>query len=304
MRFIRGAAFGAVVVLVAAAVSSAQAQQVVIEDRFAEVNGIKLHYLFAGKGDPVILIHGYAENSHMWRPLMVELAKTHAVVAPDLRGFGQSSKPDGGYDKKTLAQDVHALAMKLGYKQVQVVGHDIGLMVAYAYAAQYPTEVKRIALLDAFLPGVGDWTTVWLMNDLWHFHFYGPTPLKLVDRRERIYFEHFWNDFAANPNHSVSEADRQFYTASYSQPGAMRAGFEVFHAFPQDAKDFAQFSQTKLSIPMLVLTGEKASGEFLIVQGKLVDDNVEGVVIKGSGHWLMEEAPDQVIPKLLAFLNQ
>ena len=275
-----------------------------IEDRFANVNGVRLHYLTAGKGDPVVLLHGYAENSHMWRPLIAELAKTHTVIAPDLRGFGQSSKPVTGYDKKTMAQDIHALVLSIGYQRETVVGHDIGLMVAYAYAAQYPTEVDRIVLMDAFLPGVGDWKTVWLLRDLWHFHFYGETPLKLVAGRERIYFEHFWNDFAADRNHSVPEADRQFYARSYAQPGAMRAGFEVFRNFEQDAKDFAQFAETKLTMPMLVLTGEKASGEFLIQQARLVDTNVEGVVIKGKGHWLMEEAPEQVIPRLVAFINK
>ena len=275
-----------------------------IEDRFAEVNGVRLHYLVAGTGNPVILLHGYAENSHMWRPLMVQLAKSHTVIAPDLRGFGQSSKPMTGYDKKTMAQDVHALAQSLGYQHEVVVGHDIGLMVAYAYAAQYPNEVDRIVLMDAFLPGVGDWTTVWLLRDLWHFHFYGETPLKLVAGRERIYFEHFWNDFAADPKHSVSETDRRFYARSYAQPGAMRAGFEVFRSFEQDAKDFADLARTKLTTPMLVLTGEKASGEFLIEQARLVDTNVEGVVIKGKGHWLMDEAPQEVIPRLVAFINK
>ncbi len=281
----------------------AQAQKR-IDDRFATVNGVRLHYLIAGKGDPLILLHGYAENSHMWRPLMVELAKSHTVVAPDLRGFGRSAKPLSGYDKKTMAQDVHALAVSLGYHRTIVVGHDIGLMVAYAYAAQYRTEVDRIVLMDAFLPGVGDWKSVWLLRDLWHFHFYGVTPLKLVAGRERIYFEHFWNDFAADPKHSVPEADRGFYAAAYAQPGAMRAGFEVFRAFEQDAKDFAQFAETKLTMPMLVLAGEKASGNFLIEQGRLVDSDVQGVVIKGSGHWLMEEAPHQVIPQLVAFINK
>lgn len=203
-----------------------------------------------------------------------------------------------------MAQDIHALATSLGYRHEIIVGHDIGLMVAYAYAAQYPTEVDRIVLMDAFLPGVGDWKTVWLLRDLWHFHFYGETPLKLVAGRERIYFEHFWNDFAADPKHSVPEADRRFYAAAYAQPGAMRAGFEVFRAFEQDAKDFAELAQTKLTMPMLVLTGEKASGSFLIEQARLVDTNVEGVVIKGSGHWLMEEAPSQVMPKLVAFINK
>jgi pimeloyl-ACP methyl ester carboxylesterase len=285
-------------------VAGQTAESISVQHRFAEVNGIKMHYLSAGKGDPVILMHGYAETSHMWRPLMVELSKTHTVIAPDLRGFGQTSKAGSGYTKKAMAQDVHALAVSLGYQREAIVGHDIGLMVAYAYAAQYPTEVTRIALMDAFLPGVGDWKNVWLLQDLWHFHFYGETPLKLVAGRERIYLDHFWNDFAADRKHSLSEADRQFYTKAYAQPGAMRASFEVFHAFPQDAEDLAKLAQSKLTVPMLVLTGEKASGEFLIQQARMVDTNVEGVVIKGSGHWLMEEARDQVIPKLVAFLNQ
>jgi len=272
-----------------------------IDTRFADVNGTRLHYLSAGTGDPVLLLHGYAQTSHMWRPLIGKLASTHAVIAPDLRGFGESAKPDAGYDKKTMAQDVHALAASLGHRRAAVVGHDIGLMVAYAYAAQYPTEVERICLMDAFLPGVGDWKSVWLLRDLWHFHFYGKTPLALVEGRERIYFEHFWNDFAADPAHSVSEADRRFYAAAYAQPGGMRAGFEVFRAFAQDAADFAGFAATKLTMPMLVLSGEKAGGQFLIDQARLVADNVEGVIIKGSGHWLIDEAPDQVIPRLVAF---
>ena len=294
----------AILILLATTNAIAQTSSSGIQDRFAEVNGLRLHYLVAGKGNPVILLHGYAETSHMWRPLMVELANTHTVIAPDLRGFGKSSKPMAGYDKKTMAQDIHSLATSLRISRTTVVGHDIGLMVAYAYAAQYPTDVDRIVLMDAFLPGVGDWKTVWLLRDLWHFHFYGETPLKLVAGRERIYFEHFWNDFAADPKQSVPEADRQFYAKQYAQAGAMRAGFEVFRNFEQDAKDFSEFAQTKLAMPMLVLTGGKASGEFLIEQARLVNSNVEGVVIKGSGHWLMEEAPHQVIPKLVAFINK
>src|SRR5688500_9102654 len=306
MRIFKQALLAALVVTTVGVTSVATSQtqrRTVLHDRFAGVNGIRLHYLVAGKGEPVLLLHGYTQNSHMWRPLMTELAKTHSVVAPDLRGFGQSSKPNGGYTKKAMAQDVHALAKSLGIQRAIVVGHDIGLMVAYAYAAQYPAEVDRIVLMDAFLPGVGDWKNVWLLRDLWHFHFHGETPLKLVAGRERIYFEHFWNDFAADPKHSIPEADRRLYAAAYAQPGAMRAGFEVFKAFEQDAKDFAEFVQTKLTMPMLVLTGEKASGNFLIEQARLVDSDVEGVVIKGSGHWLMEEAPQQVIPQLLTFIR-
>src|SRR6266576_3723761 len=251
-----------------------------VQSKFAEAGGVKLHYLIAGKGDPVVLLHGYAETSHMWLPLIAELAKTHTVVAPDLCGAGQSSTPPDGYAKAAMAQDIHALARKLGYERVRIVGHDIGLMVAYAYAAQYPSEVDRIVLMDAFLPSVGKWRDVWLMRDLWHFHFYGKTPLALVHGRERIYFEHFWNDFAADSRHSVSERDRRIYTKAYARRGGMRAGFEYFRAFEKDAEDFARFAQTPLTMPMLVLTGEKASGDFLIQQARLVATNVEGVVVR------------------------
>ena len=202
-----------------------------------------------------------------------------------------------------MAQDVHALAQSLGIQKAGVAGHDIGLMVAYAYAAQYPSEVDRLALMDAFIPGIGDTTNLFLLKDLWHFHFYGPTPLALVKGRERIYFEHFWNDFAADGTKSVSEADRRFYAKKYARPGAMKAGMEVFRNFDQDAKDNTVFATTKLTMPVLVLGGEKSGGEFLIAQGKMVATNVEGVLIQGSGHWLIDEAPGQVIPKLVEFFQ-
>jgi pimeloyl-ACP methyl ester carboxylesterase len=273
------------------------------ESGFANANGVKLHYLHAGKGPPILLLHGYTETSHMWLPIFAQLAKTNTVIAPDLRGAGRSDKPASGYEKKILAQDIHALAQSLGLGRAKIVGHDIGLMVAYAYAAQYPEDVERIVLMDAFLPGIGDWKNVWLLRDLWHFHFTSDTAVKLVAGRERIYFEHFWNDFAADKTHSLDEADRRFYTESYAQPGGIPAGFSYFKAFAQDAVDLAALSAKKLPMPMLVLTGEKASGNFLIEQGRLVATNVRGVVIKGSGHWLMEEAPTQVQPLLIDFLR-
>ena len=271
---------------------------------FAEVNGVRLHYFIGGKGSPVVLLHGYAETSHMWLPVMPLLAQRHTVIVPDLRGAGGSSKPESGYDKKTMAVDIHALTSSLGFDRVSIVGHDIGLMVAYAYAAQFPQATDRLVLMDAFLPGIGNWKDVWLMRDLWHFHFYGEVPLALVKGRERTYFEHFWNDFAADPKRSVPEADRQFYAQAYAQPGGMRAGFEYFRNFERDAQDFAQLGATRLTMPVLVLTGEKASGQFLIDQARLVATDVKGVVIAGSGHWLMEEAPSQVIPQLVAFIDE
>ena len=275
-----------------------------MESNFADVNGIRLHYLAAGRGDPVVLLHGFAQTSHMWRPLIAELSGRHTVIAPDLRGFGQSAAPADGYTKAAMAQDVHALLNSLKLDRVRLVGHDIGLMVAYALAAQYPQAVDRLVLMEAFLPGVGDWNSVFLLRDLWHFHFYGKTPLALVTGRERTYLEHFWNDFAADPQKSVSEEDREIYANAYAQPGHMAAGMEVFRAFAKDAEDFAGFARTRLTMPVLVLSGERAGGPFLIEQGKMVATKVEGFLVKGSGHWLMEEAPDQVIPKLVEFLGR
>ncbi len=296
---------GFLALLIAAGIAAAYAQGPTFKEASARVNGVRINYKIAGNGPVVLLLHGYAQTSHMWTPLIPALSATHTVIAPDLRGAGASERTQSGYDKKTMAVDMHELVRALGHgnEKVQVVGHDIGLMVAYAYAAQFPQDVNKVILMDAFLPGVGDWQHVWLLRDLWHFHFYGETPLALVKGRERIYFEHFWNDFAADRTKSVSEADRRLYAAAYAHDNGMRAGFEYFRNFEQDAKDFAGFAQTKLPMPFLVLTGEKASGTLLIEQTKLVATNVTGVVIKGSGHWLMDEARDQVVPHIATFLN-
>jgi pimeloyl-ACP methyl ester carboxylesterase len=272
-------------------------------ERFAQVNGVRLRYLIGGKGTAVVLLHGYAETSHMWNPIMPLLAKRHTVIVPDLRGAGGSAKPQSGYDKKTMAGDIQQLTSLLGFERVSIVGHDIGLMIAYAFAALFPQTTERVVLMDAFLPGIGNWKDVWLLRDLWHFHFYGDVPLALVKGRERTYFEHFWNDFAANPKRSVSEADRRIYARAYAQPGAMRAGFEYFRNFEIDAEDFAEMGAMRLSMPFLVLSGEKAGGTFLIDQAKLVASDVEGRVVQGSGHWLMEEAPEKVIPAIVDFIN-
>ena len=286
--------------------TSASAGAPGINEHFAQVHEMKLHYLQAGQGDevPVILLHGYTETSHMWVPLMQRLSARHVLIAPDLPGAGASDMPIDGYDKKTMAQEIHALVQGLGYRKVKLVGHDIGLMVAYAYAAQYPQEVDRIALMDAFLPGVGDWRNVFLLRDKWHFNFFGETPEQLVAGRERIYFEHFWNDFAAKPHSALSESDRELYAATYARPGRMHAGMAYFKAFDQDAADFAAFAKTPLDIPMLAIGGEKASGTFLIDQARLVDTHVQGLVVEGSGHWLMEEAPQQTMTALTQFLDR
>jgi pimeloyl-ACP methyl ester carboxylesterase len=275
-----------------------------VESRFAEANGVRLHYLAVGQGDPVLLLHGFGQSSHMWRPLMRELARNHTVIAVDLRGAGQSDAPEDGYTKASMARDVHALMTGLGYDKVRLVGHDLGAMVAYAYAVQFPGEVQSIALLDAFLPGVGEWTREWLDFTRWHFHFYGKTPLALVQGRERIYLEHFWNDFAADPGKSIPEADRKIYAAELARPNHVRAAMEYFRVLDQDGREFHEYAAKPLTMPMFVITGERGSGDFLVKQVQLVATDVQSAVVPGAGHWLMEEAPGFVIPKLVDFLSR
>ncbi len=273
-----------------------------IVSRSATVEGVTLHYLTAGHGPMVVLIHGYAETSRMWRPIMPILAERFTVIAPDLPGIGDSAIPADGLDMKTAAIRMHALARSLGAQSAKVVGHDIGLMVAYAYAAQFPAEVTKLVVMDAFLPGVDGWEAVYNNPGIWHFRFNGSTPEALVKGRERIYFEHFWNDFAADKTHSVPEADRVAYTAAYSRPGRMRAGWAYFVSFQQAAKDFTELSQTKLTMPVLSIGGEKANGDVLAHQMKLVASNVTFVVLKNTGHWVMEENPKETIDALVKFL--
>ena len=273
-----------------------------VVSRDAEVEGVKLHYMTAGHGPAVILLHGYAETSLMWKPIIPLLAERFTVIAPDLPGIGDSAIPADGLDMKTAAIRIHALARSLGVQKAEVVGHDIGLMVAYAYAAQFPAEVEKLVVMDAFLPGVGEWEAIYNNPGFWHFRFNGPTPEALVQDRERIYFEHFWNDFAADKTHSIPEADRKAYTAAYARPGRMRAGWAYFVSFQQAAKDFAQLSQTKLTMPVLVIGGEKALGDALAQQMKLVASNVTVVVLKDTGHWVLEERPKETTEALQKFL--
>src|SRR5213592_3765051 len=273
-----------------------------IVSRTAEINGVKLHYMTAGHGAPLILLHGYAETSLMWKPIIPLLAERFTVIAPDLPGIGDSAIPADGLDMKTAAIRIHALARSLGVQKAEVVGHDIGLMVAYAYAAQFPSEVAKLVVMDAFLPGVPGWEAVYNNPNIWHFRFNGPTPEALVQGRERTYFEYFWNDFAADKTHSIPEADRKAYTAAYARPGRKHAGWAYFVSFQQAAKDFAQLSQTKLHMPVLTIGGEKSLGEALGQQTKLVATDVTVVVLKDTGHWVLEERPKETTEALQKFL--
>jgi pimeloyl-ACP methyl ester carboxylesterase len=271
--------------------------------RTATVDGLNVRYLTAGRGPAVVLLHGYAETSRMWRPLIPRLADRFTVIAPDLPGIGESDIPTDGLDMTTAGARMHALIKSLGVERAAVVGHDIGLMVAYAYAAQFPKEVEQLVLMDAFLPGIQGWEDIYNNPSIWHFRFNGPTPEALVKSRERTYFEHFWNDFAADKNHSIPEGDRQAYTAAYSRPGRMRSAWGYFVSFQQAANDFARFSQTKLTMPVLSIGGAKANGDALGKQVKLVAEDATFEIFPNTGHWLMEERQQETIEVLVHFLG-
>ena len=276
-----------------------------ITARDAKIDNVQLHYLTAGHGPAtVILLHGFAETSRMWRPLIPKLSEKFTVIAPDLPGIGDSSIPaDNKIDMITAAKQIHDLVRSLKVGKARVVGHDIGLMVAYAYAAQFPNETEKLAVMDAFLPGVPGWEPIYNAPNIWHFRFNGEYPEKLVQGRERIYFEYFWNVFAADKTHSIPEADRKAYTEAYSKPGRMRAAWAYFESWPQLAKDFAQLSQAKLTMPVLSIGGEKSLGKELGEQMKLVADNPTVIVLSNVGHWILEEKPKETTDALLSFLQ-
>ncbi len=245
---------------------AASADKVIVA-RAADVDGASVHYLMAGRGAPVILLHGYTQTSRMWRPIIPILAEKFRVIAPVLPGIGDSDIPRGDVDMTTAA-----------------------------------TRIRALVVMDAFLPGVGGWESVYNNPGIWHFRFNGPTPEALVRGRERAYFEHFWNDFAADKTRSIPNADRAAYTAAYARPGRMRASWAYFVSFPKTAKDFAQLSERKLPMPVLAIGGAKANGELLAQQMKLVASDVTVVVLSDTGHWVLEERPKETTEALMKFL--
>jgi pimeloyl-ACP methyl ester carboxylesterase len=302
LHFFAGCAAVSLCFLSTAVGTKPQAAPLAIASRVADVEGVKIHYLTAGRGPTVILLHGYTQTSRMWKPILPLLAEKFTVVAPDLPGIGDSSIPTDRLDMKNAAIRIHALAKSLGVVKARIVGHDIGLMVAYAYAAQFPSETEKLVVMDAFLPGVAGWEDVYNNPGIWHFRFNGPTPEALVKGRERTYFEHYWNDFAADKAHSLSETDRKAYTAAYARPGRMRASWAYFVSFPQAAKDFEELAKTKLTMPVLAIGGEKANGTLLGEQMKIVASNATMVVLKNTGHWVLEENPKETTAALVKFL--
>jgi pimeloyl-ACP methyl ester carboxylesterase len=265
-------------------------------------NGTTLHVRVGGTGPAVVLLHGYGETGDMWQPLAIVLAKDHTVVVPDLRGMGLSARASGGYDKKTQARDIAGVLDALNIARADLVTHDIGNMVGYAFAAQYPARVTRFVIIDAPLPGVGPWDDIVRGHALWHFSFYGPDAERLVSGRERIYLDRFWNEFSADPK-GFDEASREHYAALYAQPGAMHAGFEQFKAFDQDAVDNKAFvAAGKLTMPVLAVGGEKSFGPMMATVMRAAATNVTEATVPNSGHWVMEENPAATIKLVTDFL--
>ena len=267
------------------------------------VNGVTIHARSGGSGPPVVLLHGYGETGDMWVPMAADLARDHTVVVPDLRGLGLSSKPAGGFDKKNQARDVEAVLTALGVRQADVVAHDIGNMVAFQFAAQYPDRVRRLVLIDAPVPGVGPWDEVLKNPLLWHFRFGGPDMERLVAGRERIYLDRFWNEFSASPDR-FSEAARRHYAGLYALPGAMHSGFAQFAAFDQDAIDNRAFlaGGGRLKMPILAVGGQKSFGPMMATVMRAAGDDVTEGIVPDSGHWIMEENPQATIRLVRDFL--
>lgn len=270
-----------------------------------QAGGRTIYYRIGGNGPAVLLIHGYGDTGQMWAGLAPVLAKTHTVIVPDLPGLGKSrpESEDAQYDKASVARSIHSLMQRLKVKREAIVGHDIGLMVAYAYAAQFRGEVTRLALMDAPIPGVGPWETVLLIPGTWHFHFYGPYAERLVAGRERIYLDWLWDRFALHPER-ITNAERAAIAASYAQPGTMRVGFTYFRDFDTDVTDDVAFAKMPLQIPVLAMGGEKSMGGLMPRFAKAVAVNVQASIIPDSGHWLMDENPGATIAALSSFLSK
>jgi pimeloyl-ACP methyl ester carboxylesterase len=269
-----------------------------------KTDGATIHVRYGGQGPAILMLHGFGDTGDMWAPLAAVMAKDHRVVAPDLRGMGLSSHPEQGYDKKTQATDIRAVLDALKIDKADLVTHDIGNMVGYALAAQYPDRVTRWVAMDAPLPGIGPWNDIIASPQVWHFNFRGPDVERLVKGRERIYLDRFYNELSANPK-GIDEATRRHYAELYARPRAMHSAFNQFAAFAQDGVDNQRFlSKGKLTMPILAIGADKSFGTLMADDLRFVATDVTGQVIANSGHWLMEEQTRATVAAISGFLRK
>src|SRR5437016_7302325 len=301
LRYLAAALVGAVVTTPSAARITPFAAS--FKTQVVQTNGTSLYVRVGGKGPAVVLLHGFGDTGDMWGPLAAELVKDHTVIVPDLRGMGLSSHPDSGYTKKAQAVDIAGVMDALKIQKADLVTHDIGNMVGYALAAQYPARIARWAVIDAPLPGIGDWDNIIRSPMLWHFNFRGPDEERLVQGRERIYLDRFWNELSADPKRIDAET-RQHYASLYARPHAIHDPFEQFGAFNQDAIDNkALFAKSgKITMPVLAIGAEKSFGTAQADDLRFVASNVTSAIVPNSGHWIMEENPQATIKLVTEFL--
>jgi pimeloyl-ACP methyl ester carboxylesterase len=266
-------------------------------------NGTSLYVRVGGQGPAVVLLHGFGDTGDMWAALAAKLMQDHTVIVPDLRGMGLSAHPETGYDKKHQGDDIAGVLDALQIQTADLVTHDIGNMVGYALAAEYPTRVTRWVIIDAPLPGIGDWENIIRSPQLWHFNFRGPDVERLVKGRERIYLDRFYNELSADPK-TIDEQTRQHYARLYARPHAMHDAFEQFGAFGQDAIDNKALLAKggKLSMPVLAIGGEKSFGAAMADEIRFVATNVEMGIVPHSGHWIMDENPQATMDLVMGFL--
>jgi len=301
-RFLAAFLFSVVIVAASPAFARIESFPAGFRVQRISTNGATIYVRVGGDGPAVVLLHGFGDTGDMWAPLARSLYRNHTVIVPDLRGMGLSSQPKGGYDKKTQATDIAIVMDKLNVRKADLVTHDIGNMVGYALAAQYPERITKWVVIDAPLPGIGPWDEIVKSPLLWHFNFRGPDVDRLVKGRERIYLDRFYNELSANPK-SIDEVTRNHYARLYARPGNMHYAFEQFAAFNQDAKENRIFAEKKLTMPILALGAEKSFGDQQAAIMRDVGTNVESGIIVGSGHWIMEEQPAQTVSKIRAFLD-
>ena len=296
-------AFAVVAALPVAAFGAIEPFPPTFQAKMVHTNGTSLYVRFGGTGPAVVLLHGFGDTGDMWAPLASVLAKDHTVVVPDLRGMGLSDHPDGGYTKKNQALDIIGVLDALKVERVALVTHDIGNMVGYALAAQFPDRVTRWAVIDAPLPGIGNWNEILRDPLLWHFNFRGPDVERLVKGRERIYLDRFYNELSANPQR-IDEQTREHYAELYARPLAMHDAFEQFGAFAQDAVDNKAMlaSGGKLAMPILAVGAEKSFGSGMADELRFVGSDVTGAILPDSGHWIMEENPQATIRLVTRFI--
>ena len=275
----------------------------IFEHHTTAIEGVRLHYVTAGRGEPVVLMHGWPQTWYEWRRIIPALAEKYTVIAPDLRGLGDSSKPPGGYDKRTVANDIYLLVRKLGFERIHLVGHDWGGPTAYAYAAAHPADVRKLVILDVSIPNEA-WEKFPMFNrrGTWHLTFHGvrDLPEAIIEGRERTYLSWFYRSAAYNPG-AITEPEIDEYVRCYSAPGGLRAGFEYYRAIPTDIEHNKENAKSRLKMPVLALGGDRGFGQAPLRSMRELADDVRGGVIENCGHWIVEEQPAYLTTQLLTF---